>query len=91
MERRALPGNFHFFGPQLINFECPKIKCLSVLFELQTKDGAKVVITSSDEVGLKEWAISLNSAYKTSQELFSGLAKKAGKIYGSLSTSTTHR
>ena len=57
------------------------IKCEQCIM-LKTKDGAKVVITSGDEVGLKEWAVSLNSAYKTSQELFSGLAKKAGKIYG---------
>ena len=62
-----------------------QVKCEQCIM-LKTKDGAKVVITSSDEVGLKEWAISLNQAYKTSQELFSGLAKKAGKIYGSTIT-----
>lgn len=65
-----------------------QIKCEQCIM-LKTKDGAKVVITSGDEVGLKEWAISLNSAYKTSQELFSGLAKKAGKIYGTTATSSS--
>ena len=39
-------------------------------------------MTNSDEIGLKEWSTSLQSAYKVSNELFSGLAKKAGKIYG---------
>ena len=62
-----------------------QVKCEQCIM-LKTKDGAKVVITSGDEVGLKEWAVSLNSAYKTSQELFSGLAKKAGKIYGTAMT-----
>jgi len=62
-----------------------QIKCEQCIM-LKTKEGAKVVITSQDEIGLKEWAASLNSAYKNSQELFSGLAKKAGKIYGSTVT-----
>lgn len=35
-----------------------------------------------DEIGLKEWAISLRSAHKCSQELLASMAKKAGKIYG---------
>ena len=66
-----------------INTDLVQIKCEQCIM-LKTKDGGgKVVITSSDEVGLKEWATSLYLAYKTSQELFSGLAKKAGKIYGS--------
>ena len=64
-----------------------QVKCEQCIM-LKTKDGAKVVITSGDEVGLKEWAVSLNSAYKTSQELFSGLAKKAGKIYGTATPTT---
>lgn len=35
-----------------------------------------------DEIGLKEWAQSLRSAHKKSQELLGSMAKKAGKIYG---------
>lgn len=35
-----------------------------------------------DEIGLKEWALSLRTAHKTSQELLNSVAKKAGKIYG---------
>jgi beta-adrenergic-receptor kinase len=47
---------------------------------LKTKEG-KVVLTNPDEIGLKEWSISLRNALKCSHELLSGL-KKAGKIYG---------
>lgn len=36
-----------------------------------------------DEIGLKEWASSLRSAHKMSQDLLGSMAKKAGKIYGS--------
>lgn len=35
-----------------------------------------------DEIGLKEWALSLRSAHKCSQELLASMARKAGKIYG---------
>lgn len=35
-----------------------------------------------DEIGLKEWSLSLRSAHKLSQELLGSMAKKAGKIYG---------
>lgn len=35
-----------------------------------------------DEIGLKEWSISLRSAHKMSLELLSNMAKKAGRIYG---------
>lgn len=35
-----------------------------------------------DEIGLKEWALSLRSAHKLSQELLGSMARKAGKIYG---------
>ena len=45
-------------------------------------------MTNADEIGLKEWSTSLQSAYKVSNELFSGLAKKAGKIYGADGTNT---
>ncbi|CAH0390418.1 unnamed protein product [Bemisia tabaci] len=48
---------------------------------LKTKD-AKIVLTNSDEIGLKEWALSLRSAHKCSLELLGNMAKKAGKIYG---------
>ena len=48
---------------------------------LKTKEG-KVVLTNSDEIGLKEWSVSLRTTLRCSHELLSGLAKKAGKIYG---------
>lgn len=35
-----------------------------------------------DEIGLKEWSLSLRSAHKCSSELLGSMAKKAGKIYG---------
>lgn len=35
-----------------------------------------------DEIGLKEWALSLRSAHKLSQELLGSIQRKAGKIYG---------
>merc|ERR1712106_647294 len=48
---------------------------------LRTKEG-KIVLTNSDEIGLKEWSINLRTTLRCSHELLSGLAKKAGKIYG---------
>ncbi|CAG2055914.1 unnamed protein product [Timema podura] len=48
---------------------------------VRTRDG-KIVLTNPDEIGLKEWALSLRSAHKCSQELLGSMAKKAGKIYG---------
>ena len=48
---------------------------------LRTKEG-KIVLTNSDEIGLKEWSVSLRTTLRCSHELLSGLAKKAGKIYG---------
>merc|ERR1719362_1157482 len=48
---------------------------------LRTKEG-KIVLTLSDEIGLKEWSSNLRSTLRCSHELLSGLAKKAGKIYG---------
>lgn len=48
---------------------------------LKTKEG-KIVLTNPDEIGLKEWGISLRSAHKCSLELLSSMAKKAGRIYG---------
>lgn len=49
---------------------------------VKMKGDTKVVITNSDEIGLKEWLLSLRSTLKDSQELLSSMAKKAGKIYG---------
>ena len=37
---------------------------------------------SQDEIGLKEWVLSLRSAHKTSLDMLGKMAKKAGKIYG---------
>ena len=49
---------------------------------MRTKNDGKMVLTSADEIGLKEWSSSLRTAHKCSFELLSSLAKKAGKIYG---------
>ncbi|CAG4971835.1 unnamed protein product [Colias eurytheme] len=49
---------------------------------LRTRNDTKIVLTNTDEIGLKEWALSLRSAHKCSQELLASMAKKAGKIYG---------
>ena len=48
---------------------------------LRTKD-TKIILTNSDEIGLKEWATALRTTLRCSHELLSSLAKKAGKIYG---------
>merc|ERR1719400_1223099 len=53
---------------------------------LKTKE-ARVVLTNSDEIGLKEWSISLRNALRNSHELLSSLAKKACKMYGTESGS----
>ena len=50
---------------------------------LKLRDGGKVVLTNPDEIGLKEWSVSLRTALKCSHELLAGL-KKAGKIYGTV-------
>lgn len=39
-------------------------------------------VLPQDEIGLKEWALSLRSAHKCSAELLASMARKAGKIYG---------
>lgn len=49
---------------------------------LRTKEGGRVVLTNQDEIGLKEWLLSLRSAHKGSLELLANMARKAGKIYG---------
>ncbi|XP_011630610.1 LOW QUALITY PROTEIN: G protein-coupled receptor kinase 1 [Pogonomyrmex barbatus] len=48
---------------------------------IRTKD-AKIMLTSVDEISLKEWALSLKSAHKCSIDMLCNMAKKAGKIYG---------
>ncbi|XP_012275244.1 G protein-coupled receptor kinase 1 isoform X2 [Orussus abietinus] len=48
---------------------------------VRTRD-AKIVLTNPDEIGLKEWALSLRSAHKCSMEMLGNMARKAGKIYG---------
>ncbi|XP_037091644.1 G protein-coupled receptor kinase 1-like [Pollicipes pollicipes] len=48
---------------------------------IKTKEG-KVVLTNSDEIGLKEWVLSLRSAHKSSVEMLCKMARKAGRIYG---------
>ena len=55
---------------------------------LKTKEHGKVVLTNPDEIGLKEWSVSLRTTLKCSHELLSGL-KKAGKLYGSTTTSAS--
>ena len=62
-----------------INTEFVQVKSEQCIV-IKTKDG-RVVLTNPDEIGLKEWSISLRTALKCSHELLSGL-KKAGKIYG---------
>lgn len=54
---------------------------------LKTRDG-KVVLTNPDEIGLKEWLVSLRTALKCSHEMLSRL-KKAGKIYGTSDSAVT--
>lgn len=71
-----------FFMDQIdeINTDLIQVKneqCIVV----KTKD-SKIVLTNQDEIGLKEWSVSLRTAHKCSQELLAGLAKKAGRIYG---------
>jgi len=55
---------------------------------MRTKNDGKMVLTSADEIGLKEWSSSLRTAHKCSFELLSSLAKKAGKIYGTENSSS---
>lgn len=45
-------------------------------------DFSMLYLSQQDEIGLKEWALSLRSAHKRSLELLGSMAKKAGKIYG---------
>jgi len=54
---------------------------------MRSREG-KITLTLSDEIGLKEWSSNLKSTLRCSHELLSGLAKKAGKIYGTDGNST---
>ncbi|XP_039227183.1 G protein-coupled receptor kinase 1 isoform X3 [Drosophila yakuba] len=56
--------------------------CIQIRINDGTRDG-RIILTNPDEIGLKEWASSLRSAHKISQDLLGSMAKKAGKIYGS--------
>ncbi|EDX15255.1 GD17695 [Drosophila simulans] len=56
--------------------------CIQIRINDGTRDG-RIILTNSDEIGLKEWSSSLRSAHKISQDLLGSMAKKAGKIYGS--------
>ena len=51
----------------------------------QEKD-AKLVLTTSDDISLKEWLDALSLTHRASRELLGSMAKKATKIYG-----TDHR
>ncbi|XP_076331468.1 G protein-coupled receptor kinase 1-like isoform X1 [Tachypleus tridentatus] len=53
-----------------------------IVLKMRGDRDARVVLTNADEIGLKEWLISLKSTYKNSLELLGSMAKKAGKIYG---------
>lgn len=68
----------------------PVNKCLSFYesqyccnaFESQCMLFNCICFHYKDEIGLKEWLISLKSTHKNSLELLSSMAKKATKIYG---------
>ncbi len=70
---------------QVKNEQCIVLKTKEHHHGSSSGGGAKVVLTNPDEIGLKEWSVSLRTAFKCSQELLSGL-KKAGKIYGASSS-----
>ena len=52
------------------------------LIVIHAKCDGKIVLTSDDKIGLKEWINSLQAAHKYSLELLSSVAKKGGKVYG---------
>jgi beta-adrenergic-receptor kinase len=62
-----------------VNTELQQVKSEQSII-LRTKEG-KIVLTNSDEIGLKEWSMQLLKTLRDSKELLSGL-RKAGKIYG---------
>ncbi|XP_022235512.1 G protein-coupled receptor kinase 1-like, partial [Limulus polyphemus] len=57
-------------------------QCVVLKMKVERERDAKVVLTNSDEIGLKEWLIALKSTHRSSLELLGSMAKKAGKIYG---------
>ncbi|KAG4078925.1 hypothetical protein HA402_010877 [Bradysia odoriphaga] len=57
-------------------------QCIQIKFRESLRAGNSIILTNQDEIGLKEWALSLRSAHKLSQELLGSMARKAGKIYG---------
>jgi len=69
-----------------VNTELQQVKSEQSII-LRTKEG-KIVLTNSDEIGLKEWSMQLRKTLRDSKELLSGL-KKAGKIYGTRDGGTT--
>ena len=54
----------------------------------QDKD-ARIVLTSTDEIALKEWHLALTSTHRMSSELLGSMAKKATKIYGATGDRST--
>lgn len=66
-------------APDYVQFK--NEQCIQVRFRDGIRDG-KLILTMADEIGLKEWSLSLRGAHKESQELLGSMAKKAGKIYG---------
>ncbi|XP_037941906.1 G protein-coupled receptor kinase 1-like [Teleopsis dalmanni] len=50
-------------------------QCIQIRINDGTRDG-RIILTNSDEIGLKEWASSLKSAHKVSQELLGSIAFK---------------
>ncbi|XP_031639117.1 G protein-coupled receptor kinase 1-like [Contarinia nasturtii] len=68
-------------SPEFVQYK--NEQCIQIRFRDGIRDG-RVVLTNPDEIGLKEWALSLRSAHKLSQELLGSMARKAGKIYGTL-------
>jgi len=62
-----------------VNTELQQVKNEQSII-LRVKEG-KIVLTISDEIGLKEWSTQLRKTLRDSKELLSGL-RKAGKIYG---------
>ncbi|XP_017488947.1 PREDICTED: G protein-coupled receptor kinase 1-like [Rhagoletis zephyria] len=49
---------------------------------MEREKDARIVLTNTDEIGLREWLQSLKSTHKDSLEMLSNIAKKATKIYG---------
>ncbi|KAL5288004.1 ADRBK2 family protein [Megaselia abdita] len=66
-------------SPDLV--QCKGEQCIQIRYNEGIRE-SRAILTNSDEIGLKEWGLSLRSAHKISQELLGSMAKKAGKIYG---------